>query len=139
MAYSQFLQQKARKLRINIGPAYKGNEMLVCRRVLEGLSGWLSKDGHENVLSNVNRLSNDLFAINSEIDVMYRQGQLTIFLQSKIIRSVEDLRTNIQEAYSCAFTASEKAKEDDDLTASQHIFKCHDHIQKALADIVIGR
>jgi hypothetical protein len=39
---------------------------LVCRRVLEGLEGWLKADGHEKILPAIATLRGDLQSVRNE-------------------------------------------------------------------------
>ncbi|QBD82981.1 hypothetical protein EPA93_46280 [Ktedonosporobacter rubrisoli] len=138
MAYSQFLQHKAFKFQINIGPGYREGELLVCCCVLKALDNWLTQDEHERVLPSADLLKKELFDICNEVNIMYEQGRLTEFWEVKYIKSVSDLRTALQQAYSHAYTASEEYDDGRYLPASENIHRCHDNIKRALTNILIS-
>jgi hypothetical protein len=137
MAYSQFLQNMASKHQINID--HVGGEMLVCRRLLEGLNGWLTQDGHERILPSVAFLRKRLLDIRNEIETMHNEGKLIKFLDLNFISSIGDLKVNIQQAYAYAYAAGEAYGDNNYPVASGHIHYCHEHIKKAIADILITR
>jgi hypothetical protein len=139
MAYSQFLQHKAFKFQINIGPGHKEGEMLVCRCVLEALDNWLTQVGHERILPSVAMLNSELLGIRNEIDTMYDQGKLTEYWQAKFIKSASDLKIAVQQAYTHAYTASEENDDGNHQAASENIHHCHDSIKRAIANILISR
>ncbi len=139
MAYSQFMQNKAFKFQINISPDHREGEMLVCHCTLKALDNWLTQDGHEKILPSVAMLNSELLDIRNEINTMYDQGKLTEFWQAKFIKSVSDLRTAVQQAYSHAYTASEEYDDGNHQAASENIHHCHDNIKRAASNILISR
>lgn len=113
--------------------------MLICRCVLEALDNWLTQDGHERILPSAVTLKGELLDVRNEINSMYDQGKLNELWQAKVLNSVSDLKTAIQQAYSHAYTASEEYDDGDHQAASEHIHQCHDYIKNAISNILMHR
>jgi len=138
MAHSLFLQQMAARYTISIDDLHREGKVLVCRRVLEGLEGWLRQDSHEKILPAITTLQGTVQSVRNEFYAMRDQGELEIFWQSKFIKSVGEMIGLIEEAYRCAYAASVAYDNEDNYLASKYINSCYTAIKQTIGGILIS-
>ncbi len=134
MVYSPFLQQMAVQYRVTLDNQHQENKLLVCRYVLRGWDGTLTKMNHPKIFSAMRRLEGELFKLRAEFEIMNDQQELRTFYRMHYLKSPSGVYQRCREAYNHASGASQAYDDEHHTLASSEIDRCHDQIKKALSE-----
>ena len=137
MAYSSFLQEKARELNISLNKP--SDQLLVYKRVLEGMRQ-LFRGDLRKVTNSIDTLEKDLREICNELDDIVSSGEAVNFIHQKQVKSINGILSQVEIAYSHIFTVSKMLDEggsDAYFAAADHLRNCRHALQKAIQEFCI--
>ena len=104
MAYSNILVQKAQQFRIDINEPSGLGELLVCKRMLVGLSDLLRTDLRKAV-KKINMLESELREVKNVLSDMSYSPKVVALIGAGYITSIERILISVNEAYGHVYAA----------------------------------